>query len=323
MSLPAVRAVREAFPRARLTLLIQERWIPLLEGHPDIDHLWPLGPQKDQGWGATLRWGRQLRKGRFDAALLLNPTRTFHVATLLAGIPIRAGYRRKWGFCLTHRIQDTKALRDLHESDYNLELARLLGAKAEKKELLLPICKEALAQAGALLESEGICAAKRPIALHPWTSNPDKSWPLEAFGQLARRLGRSGHPVLLIGEPNPSTGWQKVAPPGGGTFLDESSGVAANGMTNLVRKVPLRLLPAVLASCGVLVSNDSGPAHVAAAVGTPTVVVAPRSHEKALRRWRPLGPHVRILLSPDPAAAEYTVMRCLKEHVRDCRHPGV
>lgn len=288
MSLPAVRQIRSAFPEAKVTLLIRQELEPLLEGHPDVDRilLWDPG----QGPAAAVRWGRRLRRERFDCALILNPSKLFHAASFLAGIPVRAGYRRKWGFLLNRSIPDTKQKRAGHEADYNLEPLSLLGIRPSEPVLELPVRPELDAQALRLMESHGIRPLPRPVAIHPWTSNPAKSWPLESFLEVAGGLSRSGRPVLLIGEPSPVRG-----------ELDE---LRANGVVDLTGKVPLRILPALLRRCGLLISNDSGPAHVAAAVGTPTVVVAPREHEAVLRRWKPLGKEVRVLLSPDPSTVE-------------------
>ena len=282
MSLPAVREVRSAFPYARLTLLVRKGLEPLLQPHPDLDHLWVWDPAQGQGFGAILRWGFRFRREHFDAALILNPTRLFHAASFLAGIPIRAGYRRKWGFLLNRAVPDTKSARDLHESEYNLEIVRLLGIPSREPVLSLPERSEADQEARRILESRGVPFSVRPVALHPWTSNPVKGWPMESFRELAGRLVRSGQTILWIGEPE----GKDFHPP------ESSQGI------NLTGQVPLRLLPALLRCCAVLVSNDSGPVHVAAAVGTPVVVVAPETHARLLARWRPLGNGHRLLLSP-------------------------
>ena len=144
---------------------------------------------------------------------------------------------------------------------------------------------ETRAEAARFLESNGVRLAERPVALHPWTSNPAKSWPLEQFREIARGLRSKGKEVLLLGEPEES----------------ETTFGTVPGMVDLCRRIPLRLLPEVLRFCGLLISNDSGPVHVAAAVGTPTLVVAPREHAEQLQRWRPCGDSHRILIAPQAA----------------------
>ena len=297
MTLPAVRCVREELPQAELTLLVQRGMRDLLEGHPDLDQLLTWDLREGMSWGASLRTAARLRPFRFDAAVVFNPTRLFHAAVFLAGIPIRIGYRRKWGLLLTRAIPDTKGDRDLREAEYNLELARLLGIAARNPDLRLPSRPEMGAEAERILRSalrgipcpipaEGADTARQPlIALHPWTSNPAKSWPLESFEALAREIRSRGAVPLLIGEPPPGMGKEGLS----GFFP---------AAVDLSAQVPLGVLPALLRRCSSLVSNDSGPVHVAAAVGTPAVVISPRSHGRQLQRWRPWGESHRVLLDP-------------------------
>jgi len=298
MSLPAVRQIRAAFPKAKVALLIQQDLEPLLEGHPDLDQILRWDPGQGQGWGAMLRWGRALRRERFDCAVILNPTKLFHSAVWLAGIPIRAGYRRKWGFLLTRSIPDTKQTRERPEAEYNLELLPLLGLRPSGPVLKLPVRPEKEAEILRLLESRGLKTAPRPVAVHPWTSNTAKSWPMDSFQHLIRLLEGSGVPVIVIGGEENQTAMRKWK-----AALPEGTG-------DLVGQVPLGLLPALLKQCRALVSNDSGPVHVAAAVGTPVVVVSPRSHAPILNRWRPLGEPHKILLDPDAEQAAAAVAEC-------------
>ena len=99
--------------------------------------------------------------------------------------------------------------------------------------------------------------------------------------------------MILIGEPPADIAW----PP-------------TPDRVDLCRRIPLRLLPEVLRLCGLLISNDSGPVHVAAAVGTPTLVVAPQGHAQQLERWRPLGSQHHILIAPQVA----DVVAAVKQH---------
>ncbi len=285
MTLPAVRCVREELPQAELTLLLQRGMRDLLEGHPDLDRILEWNPDEGKPWGASFRNAARLRPFRFDVAVVFNPTRLFHAAVFLAGIPVRIGYRRKWGQLLTHSIPDTKGDRNLREVEYNLELIRLLGLAGRSPELRLPPRPETDSEARRILQSWGLDGSRPIVALHPWTSNPSKAWPVESFGALSRRIAQRGAQPLLIGEPppGPADDWLSRFPP---------------EAANLVGQVPLRALPGLLRRCSLLVSNDSGPVHVAAAVGTPTVVISPRGHGRQLQRWRPWGESHRLLLDP-------------------------
>lgn len=285
MSLPVLRSIRTELPETQISLFLREELKPLLAGHPDVHEILTLSPQAGKGWRESFRLARRLRRLRFDAVLVLNPTKLFHTASFLSGIPIRLGYQRKWGFLLSRSIPDTKQMRHLHEVEYNLEIARLLGIPALQREIQLPSSPPLHSEALRLLESTGLSSPERPIAIHPWTSNPAKGWPMEHFLETARQLHSKEMGVILLGEPEAGAIFQEAAP----------------GIVDLCRRIPLRLLPEVLRLCGLLISNDSGPVHVAAAVGTPTLVVAPRGHAEQLERWRPLGDPHRILIAPEVA----------------------
>ena len=305
MCLPAIHVLRSAFPKAALTLLLNKEVAPLIEGHPDLDRLLPWDPAQGQGWAASLRWAREFRKERFDAAVVFNPTRLFHLAAFLAGIPLRVGYRRKLGFLLARSIPDTKASRSLHETEYNLELVRLFGIPTSTSTLSLPRHPENEAEAARILNSCGISSSSRPIALHPWKSDlarmPNRHWPLESFQDLAAGLNPCGQPVLVIGS-------QEFK-----SLMEPWKAQGISGITNLVGQVPLKTLPALLRRCAVLISNDSGPVHVAAAVGTPTIVIASKSQAAVLNRWGPRGAKHRILLSPTVEEAAQAVRARLAE----------
>lgn len=297
MSLPAIHAVRRAFPQAETQLLLQKELAPLLEGHPDLDRLLPFEPKQASGWSGIFRTARRLRRERFDAVIVMNPTRLFHAASFLAGIPLRIGYRRKLGLLLTRSLPDTKASRDLHESQYNLELVGLLGIPAPEGTLRLPARQEAEAEARQLLAEHRVPDGQPVIAVHPWTSNPAKSWPLDSFWRTVGVLRKGSHPLLLIGQSSPE---------------EAGRGSIPAGLVDLTDKTPLAVLPSLLRRCAALLSNDSGPVHIAAAVGTPVVVVAPREHARQLERWKPLGPGHRILIDPTVEQAAQAVNETLR-----------
>ena len=240
----------------------------------------------------VLRWARRLSKENFDVAVVSNPMKFFHLVVFLARIPVRVGYRRKWGFLLTKSCADTKSMRDRHESEYNVEIVSLLEGVSSKELHLpqinpssLPIHPDSEEFVRKVL-SEHLTERMDLVAVHPWTTNSKTAWDIDRFIDLINSLLKENLAVLVIGSPEEMVLWSKHKTHVKGTILD------------LVGKVPLRHLPALLHSCAVLVSNSSGPAHIAAAVGTPTVVVGPDSFKSNSQRWHPLGSNHVTLISP-------------------------
>lgn len=290
MNLPALKALRQRFPKTEITLMVRPPLDDFLRGQPGIDRIQPHEPSYTQPWLGPWRWAQALRRGRFDAAVILNPTKQAHLATFLAGIPIRVGYARKWDWALTDTLPDQKAQRDRHEIEYNLELVGMLGASTADHRPQLVIDPNDRRIVGHLLQDAGLEGPRPLVAIHPWTSDPGKQWPLGLVAELIERLGADGGIALaLIGGPEEEERARH--------FL---AGLRVP-IASFVGRLSLRQLAALLAQCRVLVSNDSGPVHVAAAVGTRTVTLFTGQRPAATpRRWGPVGPGHIVLTSRHP-----------------------
>lgn len=252
LNIPALRALRETYPQAQLTLAVNSG-VAELAGcieYADRVVIWDNNFRKSLG------------KQRFDACIVLNPTKEAHWAAFIAGIPARVGYDRKWGILLTHKLKDTKHLGNRHEVDCNLELAGLIGAKTYDKTLKIGVDDS--------LFREFI--GQRIVAIHPFTSDPVKQWPIERFGELAQRIkGELGLNVVMVG-------------------LSEDTLNIDGNIINMVNKTSLAELAALLKRSSLLVSCDSGPVHLAAAVGTPVVALFRNDLAgKTAKRWGPWG----------------------------------
>ena len=281
LTLPAVAALGAALPSASLTLLVHPQLQPLLTGTPGVSEVLTHDARSHRLWWVRAwRLGRLLRSRGFDAAIVSNPMKELHLAVWLAGIPRRVGYGRKWGCCLSRRIPDRKALGERHEVEYNLDLVKaLVGGSIPSPVPEWPLARVEHEQGEVLqlLERQGIQGSEPFIAVHPWASNPLKQWPTARYQELVRVLSQ-GLPVVPIGGPEEERLVLQVSPTDHPRVVD------------LVGRVSLRQLAELLRQARLLVSNDSGPVHLAAAVGTPTVVLFGASHAAAgPRRWGPWG----------------------------------
>lgn len=285
LNLPTVHALRRTFPGVRVTAVVRPTIRDLLVGHPDIDDVITYDDKgkPEFNWRRTDRLARTLRANRFDVAIVANPKRELHVAVFLAGIPIRVGYHRKWPFLLTHTVEDRHATTPLHQAQLNLGLLEAIGLRMETPSLRIPVSTEELVAAHALLARHGLAETTRIIGLHPWSSNPAKQWPAEQFRAVAEGLAERGYRVVLIGgeEERPQA--------------DRFSAPLRVPICDLTGRLNLRQLAAVLVCCRALVTNDSGPMHLAAAVGTPTVALFGHGTAGGPRRWGPWGRGHRIL----------------------------
>lgn len=267
LNIPAIRALRETYPQARISLAVDAAVCELARMVEGVDEV--------AAWDEIKR---DLRRRRFDLCVILNPTKEAHWACFWAGIPVRLGYDRKWGVLLNHKLKDTKHLGNRHEVDCNLELVGLIGAKTLDKTLKIRV-DENLFNVG----DSPLCSSlfrefigQKVVAIHPFTSDPLKQWPIERFVELARRIkAELGLKVVMVGRVEDNVG---------------ISGTVPSGLIDLINKTSLVELAALLRRCSLLVSGDSGPVHLAAAVGTPVIALFRNDLPgKTARRWGPWG----------------------------------
>lgn len=280
LNLPTVAALKAAFPDAALTLVVHSDLCDLLTAARGVDRVLPHREGEGRWWVTRARrLARTLRTHRFDLAVVSNPKKELHVAVWSAGIPLRAGYARKWGrWLLTHRVDDRKALGERHEVEYNLDLVRALGLPTTVPPWSWPCLEREQQEVFQLLELQGVSRSRPLIAVHPWTSNPVKEWPAQRYRLLLERINeRLPVQAVLIGGAESPQRIQDVLP-------------AHGSVANLVGRLSLVQLAALLQRVRILVSNDSGPVHLAAAVGTRTLVLfgAP-SAATGPTRWGPWG----------------------------------
>lgn len=262
LNIPAIRALKERYPQAKLTLAVGSVVYELAGAVECVD--------------AVVVWDEvkgNLRKYKFDLCVVLNPTKEAHCVVFWAGIPLRIGYDRKWGILLTHKLKDTKYIGDRHEVDCNLELVGLLGAHTLDKTLKIKVNDN--------LFREFI--GRKIVAIHPFTSDPVKQWPAERFCGLAQRIQRElGLRVVLVGRVE-----DRGQSPAGTVPLVVDAG---DGIINMINKTSLVELAVLLKRCSLLISCDSGPMHLAAAVGTPVIALFRNDLPgKTAQRWGPWG----------------------------------
>jgi len=273
LNIPSLRALKETFTNARLTIIVNPYVKELAESIPFIDEIIAWGNER-HSLSEKLRLMRLLRQKNIDMAIMLNPSKEFNILTYLAGIPVRVGYDRKWGFLLTHKIKDKKYLGEKHEIEYNLELVGIVGAKTEDKAMSLKIEEGAIKNLAEYFQLEN---SDNLVALNPWTSGPIKQWPKAHFSNLAKRLSEELKlKVVIIG------GKEELYREG--EFFNN----LGSGIINMAGRTTLKELAALLKKCRLLVSGDSGPVHLACAVGTPAIAIF-RSDipGKCARRWGP------------------------------------
>ncbi len=269
MALPALEAIRRREPRAHIAVLARP-WVAELyrdQGFADqlvvFDHA-----GRHAGIGGVERLARDLRRERFDVALLLQ--NAFQAAWIAwrAGIPRRIGYardRRSW--LLTEAVELPQAGEiPSQEPYYYLELLRRAGWLEQLPQLsavTLRVSDEARRNGESKLRAAGAREGARRVAMAPGAAfGAARCWPVERFAALADRAAAElDADVVLVGSAADRDTSQRIA------AAMHRRPVMLAGPTTIGE------LPGVLRACGAFVGNDSGAMHVAAAVGLPVIGV--------------------------------------------------
>ncbi|MCX5697415.1 MAG: lipopolysaccharide heptosyltransferase II [Candidatus Omnitrophica bacterium] len=303
LSTPVIKAVRERYPSAYIAMMVSPYTKEIVEGNPYLDEVIIYDKDtKHKSWRRTLEFARNLKKKRFDLALILHPTNRVHLVTFLAGIKRRIGYDRKLGFLLTDRIPHTKQSGQKHELEYNFDLLKVLGITPADKNIFVPIKSEAIQAVDELLRREGIKEKDALLAINPGASCPSKIWPAQRFAEVADRLAQGyGFKVLVVAGPKERPLAQDLI-----TNMREKA-------IDLAGRLSLSQLAALLSRCSLFISNDSGPVHIGSAVGVPVISIFGRD-QKGLspKRWGPVGKRDRFLHKP-VGCIECLAHNCVRE----------
>jgi heptosyltransferase-2 len=280
MTTPALLRLREKFPAAHIAMLTPEKISELWKNHPAVNEV--ISFSSGEGVFAV---GQKLRAGKFDLALVLPNSPRSALEVFLAGIPQRIGHARPWrNFFLTQAIPPrTEAVKmhkrtvaeiqkltatgtvsnlkpqvsnSAHQIHEYLHLAAALGADPERLAPQLAVTPEEIE---AVKKQFGLDKVSQPIfGLNPGAEyGPAKRWPAEKFIAAAKEIQKQTNCVWLIF--------------GGKGDVPLAKHIESE-IRNVSGQTSLRELMALLKCCRVLLTNDTGPMHVAAALGTPVVV---------------------------------------------------
>ncbi len=289
LNLPAVRVLRQTFPKSWITLLLDRSLRGLLDGHPDVDEVMYVDAVAlKQSSRARGELRRKMQSASFDLAILSNPDKWMHFLTFRAGISRRVGYGRKWGFFLTRRMVDQKAYSGRHEIESNLELVGLVSDKVWDGKLFLPVNDKALSRVEAFLGQ--VQKNGEAVILHPGTSDPAKRWAPERFAEVSDFLQKNkGLFTILIG------GLEEASTAEAVIKNLKIPSINWTGSLNLAELAALLSHPRTK----LLISSDSGPVHIAWIQGTPVVALYSKdSSGSDPKRWGPRHPKSEVVHKP-------------------------
>ncbi len=309
MTTPALQRLRASFPAAHISLLATPLTSGLFPGSPFIDEIIEYR-RREEGVKAFFDAVKTVRSGRFDLALLFQNAFEAALIARLGGIRLRVGYAGQGrSLLLTHRLHRGPQHRHRHQINDYLDIvfeaeracsaSTIFNPGSETPEASLTAGARDLKAAKDLLEKSGIIKDAGPlVALNTGATNSRaKCWPAENFAALADKLiEKFGARIVLIGGPGERRYAEQVEHSMQNKFV-----------FNLAGKTSMSELIGLLEACDLLVSNDTGPAHIGAALGCPTLTIFGPTNEY---ETAPTGSRAEIMRAEGIECA-----RCMH---RDC-----
>jgi lipopolysaccharide heptosyltransferase II len=284
---PALRALKQWRPDFRISVLLYARFAPILDANPDVEEIISLDAEGPTAPLVLARTVAHLRAQRFRACFNLHGSTLSALLTLASGAPHRLGLaRHRLGFAYTDRAPDPRTFlgrQRLHTVEVQFSLFQWAGLPTNEIPPLRVFPQPAMREAVARrLEGLGVARGRRFAVLHPVANFFTKEWPFERYAALAEWLEEELGLVPVF-----------VAGPGERAKLDAVERAGRRGLRRL-ESLPLPELVALIELASLYVGNDSGPAHIAAALDRPAVVLFGSSDSAAWGPW-PRGGSQRIV----------------------------
>ena len=282
MALPALSALHRSFPNAKISWLIRPEFAPLLKNHPSLTETIAFDRRflgkawhNPQALACLLSLIRRLRRGKFDAVIDLQGL--FRTASLawLSGSQYRLGManaRELAHIFYTHQVpQDDDCI---HMVDYYLKTVQAVGASKFDVQFVLPVDDSAAESAGKLLKNHDIKTDSYAVFV-PGSANKSKCWPGHNFAALADKISSQfGLSIIATGAASENS------------VVERLRNLANVPIANFAGATSLSELVALLKAARLVISNDTGPGHIAAALGVPLVMIFGPSNPARLRPYR-------------------------------------
>ena len=308
-ALPVVGALRTVLPDAKISWLVKSEWAELLEGHPDLHEVISVDFCV-RSWRSFIA---TVRARAFDCVVDLQGLFRSSLVARLSGAPVRVGFaggREGSPWFYTHRIRlpnDSNTawrLLDMRSVDRNLEAAKLFGASTDDPQFVLPRWDHDRAAINQLFADAGVSRHDRLIAMAPISRQAMRNWPVERFVEVAAALVKHKDvKIVLVGSPDNR--------PVVGPF----SRALGPALVDLVGKTRIRQLSLVFDRVGLLIANDSGPIHMAAACRVPVLACFGPTNPNVNG---PYGAGHMTMVSSATACRPCGLRQCHNAHYLEC-----
>jgi predicted lipopolysaccharide heptosyltransferase III len=274
LTTPAIRAVRQAFPKAYIAMLVGDRSMGIVSANPRLDEI--IAFRRDvKGPSEMRRVAALLRERNFDVSIDMQRKFRSSLLAYLSRARFRVGYHRPRGLLCNVSILDSESK---HAVDRNLDLLRALGignhTEADREPEMF-LSHEDRDYADHMFEVRGLASKSPVIGIFPGAGWRHRCWPAERFAAIGDLAAEKCNAAVVI-----------FGGPGEADIVDDVERKMRTAAVLMKDRMTLRQLGAMIEKCHLFLSNDTGPMHISVAVKTTTIALfGPGDHVK----FRPIG----------------------------------
>ncbi len=299
LSLPLAGLIKKHYPDCKITFLLRNYTKDIANGHPNIDEVIIL--KEDNGRIPVWKNVNQLKKGLFDASIIVYPTFITALIIFLARVKFRVGSGYRWySFLFNKKVFEHRKYAEKHELEYNVNLLKVFGIEESisTKNVLydIHINKTSMEKVDKILTDSGVEFEKKIIIVHPGSGGSAIDLPIEKFSVLVNNLS-------LLDEAN-------IIITGNEDEKNICSTISANtNAIDLSGKFNLSEIICLISLSEIFISNSTGPIHIAAALGISTVGFYPKIRACSPERWGPYTQN-KVIFTPEIECNDCTREQC-------------
>lgn len=305
LTLPMARVLKNKFPDAAITMLIQPYTADLVENDKNVDQV--LFYKKDNKVISMFDLVRMIQDRKFDIVFHAHPRFRIALLTWLAGIPIRVGTGYRWfSFLFNNKLYEHRKDARFHELEYNLHLLKNIGWSLDQVDIrpTIDVAPETLEKVQCGLKEFGIRSDNKLVILHPGSGGSARDWNPKNFGFLGKLLSELPNIKIIV------TGSQNEH-----HVVGEVVSKIGDAATPFVDRVSLKEYCALAKLASLFISNSTGPIHIAAGVGTPVIGFYSHINAISAARW---GPYTEKKVIFVPEDKPQNCKKCLRKKYCEC-----
>ncbi len=285
LSTPVPEALKRKYPESRVAMLVAPYTKDLLQNNPWVDE---VITDDNPGFKGFFKSIKMLRREEFDVAVLLRPTLRLAFLLFFSGIKARIGTGyRAYQVLFNYKIYQHRKTIKKHELEYNLDMLAPLGVFPEKILPKIYLSPEEENYSRQVCFDLGIKTDDIKIVIHPGSGGSSLNYPLEGFAALADKLIEELSAKIIL------TGNKKEL-----AQSEKMKSLMKYRPFDLTGKTELRQLCSLLKGADLLISNSTGPMHIATAVGIPVVALFSPLGVASPKRWGPYGEMNEVIMPP-------------------------